>query len=74
MHPLFSSWAGSSLEMQTQLVGCSETAQHSPHIVLPHHPVLSFLQHPQEVSEVRWCQGPKFIPYTSLSKHFEDCT
>lgn len=57
MHPLFSGWAGLKLEMQTHLVGCKE-AKHGPHMVLPHHPALSFLQHPKRF----WKSGPLHPP------------
>lgn len=66
MHPLFSGWAGLRLEMQTHLVGCKE-AKHGPHMVLPHHPALSFLQHPQEVLEVRSPPPPKCTEKTPNS-------
>lgn len=56
-HPLFSGWAGLSLEVQTQLVGCKE-AKHGAHMVHPHHLTLSFLKHPKRF----WKSGPLHPP------------
>lgn len=76
-HPLFSGWAGLRLEMQTHLVGCKE-AKHGPHMVLPHHPALSFLQHPKRFWKSGPLHPPKRTEKTPNSSRantlFKDCT